>query len=62
MTAKLGTDSEIVLESKYAFDNRRAADLASDRRAEPKGSSRQGKIPVSVTRTAKSALSGVYSQ
>ncbi len=30
MTAKLGGNGEIVLESKYAFDNRRAADLASD--------------------------------
>ncbi len=33
MTAKLGANSEIVLESKYAFGNRRAADLASDRQA-----------------------------
>jgi hypothetical protein len=34
MTAKLRYNGEIALESKYAFGNHRATDLASDRRGE----------------------------
>ena len=36
MTTKLGADSEMVLESKCVFGSHSAADLASDRRGEPK--------------------------
>ncbi len=44
MTAKLGGNGEIVLESKYAFDNRRAADLASDPLGNPSGSNQPERI------------------